>query len=114
MGFSVVCPSGVTDAGMYARITESGLTVPPSVGTTTSDDVAKAIIQAIIHDDAETHLSSIPVQGWLVAAALFPKINEQLMDLIGLRHFFEQVASQRAGESGAAASTAGDEGPSKR
>ena len=95
VGFSAVCPSGVTDAGMYARMTESDVKVPPGVGITTSDEVAKAIIQAIIHDDAETYVSSIPVKGWLVAAALFPKANEQFMDLIGLRHFFEQIASQR-------------------
>ena len=94
VGFSTVCPSGATDVGMYARMAEKGITVPPSVGTTTSDEVAQAIIQAIIHDDAETYVSSIPVQGWLVGVALFPKFNEYLTDHIGLRHFFERVASQ--------------------
>jgi short-subunit dehydrogenase len=114
VGFSSVCPSGVTDAGMYARMTERGVTAPPGVGITTSDEVAKAIIQAIIHDDAESYVSSVPVEGWLVAAALFPKANEQLMDLIGLRHFFEQVASHREESPTDDGPVAGDEGPPKR
>ena len=115
VGFSTVCPSGATDVGMYARMAEKGITVPPSVGTTTSDEVAQAIIQAIIHDDAETYVSSIPVQGWLVGVALFPKFNEYLTDHIGLRHFFERVASQRDDATpGGVEPASGDEGPRPR
>ena len=115
VGFSTVCPSGVTDDGMYARLAERGIKVAPTVGSTTSDAVAKAIVHAIIYDDAEAYVSSFPVLGWFIAAALFPRVNEYLTELTGLRDFLERVASQRHDEPpGDVEPTAGDGGARKR
>ena len=50
IGVSIVSPAGVRDAGMFAR---TGLTLPWYAGTSSPQDVARAVVRAIERDRPE-------------------------------------------------------------
>ena len=54
VGVSLVLPGFVSGAGMFA---DAGVRLPPGVGTRTPQQVAEAVIDAVLHDRAEVSVA---------------------------------------------------------
>lgn len=59
VGVSLVVPGFVSDAGMYA---ETGVKLPPGVGTRTPEQVAAAVIRAIERNPAEIFVAPLSLR----------------------------------------------------
>jgi short-subunit dehydrogenase len=67
VGVSVVCPGFIRDAGLFA---DSGVKLPPGVGTRSPGEVARAVAEAIEHNRAEVDVAPLPLRvGTLFAGA---------------------------------------------
>ena len=68
VGVTTVFPGFIADAGMFA---ESGVKLPPGVGTRRPDQVADAVIKGIERNRAEIDVApvSLRVGGWLFGAS---------------------------------------------
>jgi short-subunit dehydrogenase len=69
VGVSLVTPGPIRDAGMFARGEQR---MPPLVGTSSPDDVAKAVVKAIERDLAELDVASLPLRMFSKLSALAP------------------------------------------
>jgi short-subunit dehydrogenase len=75
IGVSVICPGFISETGMYNTTSkESGLHAPAIFGTSPPENVAKAVVSAIIKDKAEVIVNSKPFRPLLLLQALFPSI----------------------------------------
>jgi short-subunit dehydrogenase len=93
VGFSVVCPGFISDAGMYARAaTESGASAPSTVGTAPPEKVARAVVRAIKRDLPEVIVNSRPVKPLLALSAISPRLGEGMSRRIGVREMFRAWA----------------------
>lgn len=69
IGVSVILPGFISDAGMYA---DSGVKLPPYVGTKRPEDVARAVVKAIESNRAELDVAPLPLRAGAVLASLAP------------------------------------------
>lgn len=69
VGVSVVCPTFVNEAGMWA---ETGLKAPPSAGEVSPAQVADAVWKAIVRNRAEIDVAPIQVKAGLKVMAVAP------------------------------------------
>lgn len=72
VGFSVVIPGFVTGEGIFARHQANGVQAPAIFGTTTPQQVAQALVQAIRRDSPEILVTPRPLRPFLALAALAP------------------------------------------
>jgi short-subunit dehydrogenase len=89
VGVSVVLPSFIRDAGMYA---DAGVQLPPWVGTRTSEDVAAAVIAAVEHNHAEVDVAPLALRIGAAFAGLAPALAASVSRRMGS----ERVASNFA------------------
>jgi short-subunit dehydrogenase len=68
VGVTTVFPTFISDAGLFA---ETGLKLPPGVGTRSSQQVADAVIRGIERDRGEIDVAPLPVRAsaWLAGVA---------------------------------------------
>lgn len=68
VGVSTIFPGFIRDVGMFA---ESGVKLPPGVGTVTADAVAEAVVNAVRDNPAEVNVASIEqrMSAWFAALA---------------------------------------------
>jgi short-subunit dehydrogenase len=59
VGVSTIFPGFIRDAGMFA---DSGVTLPPGVGTRTPADVARAVVRAVEKNVAEIDVAPLPLR----------------------------------------------------
>jgi short-subunit dehydrogenase len=59
VGVSAIYPGFIRNAGMFA---DAGVSLPPGVGTSTPEDVARAVARAIERDRAEIDVAPLPVR----------------------------------------------------
>jgi short-subunit dehydrogenase len=69
VGVSLVTPGPVREAGMFAR---GGAKPPPLIGTSTPQDVGKAVVRAIERDAAEIDVASLGLRTISKLGALAP------------------------------------------
>jgi short-subunit dehydrogenase len=69
VGVSLVTPGPVREAGMFAR---GGAKPPPLIGTSTPEDVGKAVVRAIERNPAEVDVASIGLRAMSKLGALAP------------------------------------------
>ncbi len=69
VGVSVVCPGFIRDAGMFA---DSGVKLPPGVGTRSPQDVARAVAEAIERNRAEVDVAPLPLRAGAIVASVAP------------------------------------------
>jgi short-subunit dehydrogenase len=94
VGVTVVFPSFVRDAGMYA---ETEVDLPPWVGTRTPDDVAQAVVRGIEENRAEIDVAPLSLRLGAVASALAPGTAARLQRRLGSEAIAEEIArTQRA------------------
>lgn len=96
VGFSVVCPGFVAGEGMYARVEAEGVEPPRSVGKTTPDKVARAVIDAIRRDRPEVLVTPTPVRPLLVLATALPGSHAPLIKAMGINRMLRRAADTEA------------------
>jgi uncharacterized protein len=80
VGVSCVFPGFISDAGMYA---ETGVDLPPFVGTKRPDDVAAAVVKAIEANRGEIDVAPVPMRVGAVFSAVAPGVSAALQRRIG-------------------------------
>jgi uncharacterized protein len=95
VGVTVVFPSFVRDAGMYA---ETEVDLPPWVGTRTPDDVARAVVRGIEQNRAEIDVAPLGLRLGAVASALAPGTAARLQRRLGSEAIAEEIARAQQGK----------------
>jgi short-subunit dehydrogenase len=95
---SVVCPGYVSEAGMFAdKQREHGVRAPKMLGTSSPDEVARAVIRAIKDDVVEIIVNPGPMRVMQAVSQLFPALPGWLANRIGVGEMFRQVGEARRG-----------------
>lgn len=72
VGVSVVFPGFISDAGMFA---DSGVELPRGVGTSTPEEVAEAVADAIASNRGEVDVAPLPMRLGAKFAGLAPRLS---------------------------------------
>jgi short-subunit dehydrogenase len=89
VGVSVVLPGFVRGAGMFA---ESGAKLPPGLRTVSPEDVARGVVRAIEHDQAEVVIAPIEVRLGAILGGLAPGPAAGIQRLFGASRLSNQMA----------------------
>ncbi len=93
VGFSVVSPIYVEEAGVYAdNVAPHGLHSPRLVGTVTPDKVARAVIRAIHRDLPEVIVASRPMRPVFALDALSPRLGAAILRWTGVNEMQRRAA----------------------
>ena len=92
VGFSVVCPGFVTQAGMYDRWVHEGVKAPRVVGSSKPDKVASVVLDCIRRNRAEVLVNTPPIKGLVVLATLAPAICPKMLHLFGYTRMLRKGA----------------------
>jgi short-subunit dehydrogenase len=90
VGVSVVMPGFVSDAGMFA---DSGVKLPPGVGTRTPEQVAAGVIQAIERNRAEVDVAPLGLRLGARVAGVAPQLAATVQRIGGGDRIAEDLAS---------------------
>ena len=93
VGVTTVFPGFIRDAGMFA---ESGVKLPPGVGTRTPDDVAKAVVKAVESDPAEIDVAPVSLRAGAAFAGLAPDLAATVSRKLGASAIGEQMTAGQA------------------
>lgn len=96
VGFSVVCPGFVTDAGMYDRWDKNGIRAPKIAGTSKPEKVAKVVLSCIRRNRAEVMVNTPPIRPLVVLANIAPAIVPGMLYRLGYSKVFERVMAKEA------------------
>ncbi len=91
VGVSTVFPGFIRDAGMFAN---SGVRLPPGIGTRSPQDVADAVLRAIDEDRAELDVAPLPLRVGAAAAGLAPSLAAGVSRRLG-SHDIATAVSER-------------------
>jgi short-subunit dehydrogenase len=80
VGVSVIFPGFISDAGMFA---DSGVTPPRGVGTSTPEEVADAVVTAIVKDKAEIDVAPLSMKLGTRFAGVAPTVSAKVQKLTG-------------------------------
>ena len=94
IGFSVICPGFVSDAGMYGRH-EDAVKAPAALGSLPPSKVGNAVAEAVQKDRAEIVVNARPVKPILALAASAPAAAARLAERIGANETWRQVAERK-------------------
>jgi uncharacterized protein len=90
VGVSVVMPGFIRDAGMFA---DSGVRLPPGVGTRTPEQVADAVISAIERNRAEIGVAPAPLRVGAALAGIAPELSAAVSRRMGSHKIATAVAA---------------------
>ena len=94
IGFSIVCPGFVSDAGMYGRH-EDAVEVPRALGTIKPERVGRAVVKAIERDRAEVVVNARPVRPLMALAAVAPDAMSAVSRRVGVDETWRQVGERK-------------------
>jgi len=80
VGVSTVFPGFIRDAGMFAN---SGVRLPPGVGTRSPEDVARAVVEAIERNRAEVDVAPLSLRAGAAVAGLAPELAMNVARRLG-------------------------------
>jgi short-subunit dehydrogenase len=92
VGVTVVFPSFIREAGMYA---ETEVELPRWVGTRTPDDVARAVVRGIETGKAEIDVAPLSLRLGAAASALAPRTAARLQRRLGSVAISEAIAREQ-------------------
>jgi short-subunit dehydrogenase len=95
VGVSAVFPGFIRDAGMFA---ETGVQLPPGVGTRTPEDVARAVVRAIEQDRGEVDVAPLPLRFGAVLAGVAPAFASGFSRRMGSDEIARQIGDAQAGK----------------
>jgi len=90
VGVTNINPGFISDAGLFA---ESGVKLPPGVGTKTPENVADAVIHAIVNDRAEIDVAPVGLRLGTAFASVAPETAARFQRLLGGAKVAEAFAS---------------------
>jgi uncharacterized protein len=93
VGVSVVCPGFVSDAGLFA---DAGVDLPRGVGTRTPEQVADAVVSAILRDRAEVDVAPLVMRGLTAFASVAPGIVAAASRRAGADKIADDMAAGQA------------------
>ena len=93
IGVSVVFPGFVRDAGMFA---DSGTVLPKGLGTSSPEDVAGAVVDAITKNRGEVDVAPVLIRASAKFAGLAPELGATLTRLFGGHKVGADVATGQA------------------
>lgn len=93
VGVSVVFPGFISDAGMFV---ESGASLPRGVGTSTPDDVARAVLRAITANKGEIDVAPLSMRAGTAIGQLMPETSARLSRLGGSEKISAEMAVGQA------------------
>jgi short-subunit dehydrogenase len=97
VGFSAICPGFVSDVGMYADgMVELGIEAPRSLGTSSPEQVAKAVIKK---NKPEIIVNPNAMRVMLTVAQASPSLGEWITNRMGVNTVFEEGADKRAAQA---------------
>jgi uncharacterized protein len=80
VGVSAVFPGFIRDAGMFA---EADVDLPPGVGTSSPEDVARAVLSAIERNRAEVDVAPLAVRAGATFAGIAPELASRFARRMG-------------------------------
>lgn len=92
VGVSTIFPGFIREAGMFA---DSGVKLPPGVGTRSPDDVARAVLRAIDEDRAEIDVAPLALRVGTAAAGLAPALSAAISRRLGSNDIATAVADRQ-------------------
>lgn len=95
VGVSVVCPTFVSEAGMWAV---SGLKANPIAGEVSPVQVANTVWSAIIKNRGEVDVAGLPLRASLVVQALAPGMFAAVGRRSGASGDYDQLAKRQSSE----------------
>jgi short-subunit dehydrogenase len=95
IGVTVVFPGFVSDAGLFA---ESGVRLPPWVGTRTPEQVAAAVVRGIEHDRAELDVAPLSLRIGTRIAGLAPITAARVQRRLGSERIADALAEAQRGK----------------
>lgn len=95
VGVSVVAPGFVSDAGMYA---DTGVKLPPGVGTVTPGEVSRAVVRAVEDNKGEINVAPLPMRVSARVAELAPGPTAAVQRKLGAREIADKMARAQAGK----------------
>jgi len=93
VGVGVVFPGFIRDAGM---LHDAGTQLPWFVGTSTPEEVAEGVRDAIERDRAEVDVAPVTVRASVKFAELVPGLSDRLSERLGARSIAADLASGQA------------------
>jgi len=90
VGVSTVFPGFIRDAGLFA---DSGVKLPPGVGTRTPEDVARAVVRAIERNRAEIDVAPLSLRAGAIFAGLAPELAANVSRRLGSEDIAHAVGS---------------------
>jgi len=90
VGVSTIFPSFIRDAGMFA---DSGASLPPGVGTRSSQDVADAVVRAIERNRAEVDVAPVGLRLGALAAGVAPELAAAVSRRLGAARIAAAIAA---------------------
>ncbi|HEX6585091.1 MAG TPA: SDR family NAD(P)-dependent oxidoreductase [Thermoleophilaceae bacterium] len=95
VGVTVVFPGFVSDAGLFA---DSGVKLPPWVGTRTPDQVAAAVVRGIERGRAEVDVAPLGLRIGTQVAALAPVTAARIQRRLGSERIADAIAEGQRGK----------------
>ncbi len=92
VGVSTVFPGFIRDAGMFA---DTGVALPPGVGTRSPADVAGAVIGAIEHNRAEVDVAPLPLRIGTAIAGVAPALAAAVSRRLGSHQIATSVSDRQ-------------------
>jgi len=93
VGISVICPGFISDTGMWANAErEADIKAPSSIGTSSPEKVAKAVLTAITKNKLEVIVNPTPIRPLLLLQSLFPSIAPWLTQKTGTIQLMKKIA----------------------
>jgi len=88
VGVSAVFPGFIRDAGMFA---ESGVKLPPGVGTRSPEDVARATLAAIERNRGEVDVAPLTLRGGAIFGGIAPELAAKMARRMGSQDIADQM-----------------------
>jgi uncharacterized protein len=95
VGVTVVFPGFIREAGMFA---DTGVKLPPLVGTRTPDDVARAVVQGIQTGRAEIDVAPLALRLGVLASGLAPETSARVQRRLGSHGIARAMSSRQQGK----------------
>jgi uncharacterized protein len=95
VGVSCIFPGFIRDAGIFA---DSGVKLPPGVGTRSPQDVADALVDAIERNRGEVDVAPLPLRLGAAFAGLAPELATSLSRRMGAEKIAKELAAGSAGK----------------
>jgi uncharacterized protein len=92
VGVTVLFPSFIRDAGMFA---DTGVELPPWVGTRSPDDVARAVVRGIETGRGEIDVAPLSLRLGVLVSALVPETSARVQRRLGSQGIARAISREQ-------------------